>query len=169
MRPSIVIRAGVLSFLITYLLYGFNNGFGALQRLTATGVAKCLEVFGYETFVTDRFLVVSMQGLNRFFDISAECAGIILYMAFLTVIFILPGYTLRARLIGFAFLPLIFAVNVFRILGSVWFVRSVSDNAALVYHDTISQVIIIGATFLCYLLWLFLIGKQEEKLSGVAV
>ena len=90
-----------------WLIYSYPS-FYPVPQFTGKIVNFFLNAINITSIQYGRFLIVDFVDANRIFKLSAECAGIILYSVFLLVIFIVPQYSLLHRMIGLAFIPLLF-------------------------------------------------------------
>lgn len=150
MNKSSLARFGILGAFFIWLIYSFPS-FHPIPELTAKTVDFFLSLFKINAVNYGRFLIVEFKDINRIFDISAECAGIIIFSVFLFATFIVPGYKLKHRLVTLGFIPILFLGNSFRILLSVVLARNYSVEFSIFFHNTFGQVFIFGITILCYI------------------
>ncbi len=151
---QIILLLGVLGWVI----FSYP-GFYPIPQLTTKVVSVALSYTGIETLSHNEYLIANLGGHNQIFHLSIECAGLILYAVFIFTMLLVPGYSLRARILAFALLPLLFLVNCLRLYLSVVIAKYISLNASIFFHDVPSQLLIFFSAILGLVLLLKLSGE----------
>jgi exosortase/archaeosortase family protein len=152
-KVDIAIRASLILLCVAYLLIGFPS-YEPLPKITSNADAFFLNTIGMHTINEGRFLVVSFPGVNRIYELSSECCGLILFAMFFIAVFLVPNFSYKHRLIAVLFLPLIFFGNILRIALGIIIGYHFSADASMFFHDTFGQIFIFVWVIVCFLLWL---------------
>jgi exosortase/archaeosortase family protein len=142
--------------------------FEILPIFTVLIIASILElIFGVKPVTDGSEIFVHIQGATKIISISPECSGLILMITCITLIFLLPKITLRNRIKSIALIPIIFSINIMRILLSMLIGMHFNKTyLILIVHDTIGQVLIVImviATMVLYLDHIKYFKEGEEK------
>lgn len=152
-KIDIAIRITVISLCIAYLIVAFP-GYEPLPQATSKVNAFLLNGVGIHSIPVGRHLVVSFTEVDRIYELSSECSGLILYAMFLVGIFIVPYFSFKHRLIALAFLPVLFFGNALRIMAGILVGYHFSAEASEFFHNTFGQIIIFFWVLICFILWL---------------
>jgi exosortase/archaeosortase family protein len=103
--------------------------------------------------------------VNRIYELSSECCGLILFAMFFIAVFLVPNFSYKHRLIAVFFIPVIFLGNILRIAFGVIIGYHFSADASIFFHDTFGQMFIFVWVIVCFLLWLKITKNfpSEEK------
>ena len=159
MNKSNILRFGILIVLIIWLIISYPT-FSPIPETTSMISTSILNKLNIETINYGKYMVVDFNGINRIFELSAECSGIVLFSVFLFIIFLIPKLSLKSRLLSLFMIPIIFITNLIRILSSVIIANKFSINWSLIFHNTIGQVFIIISIALSYFMFLKLSGNM---------
>jgi exosortase/archaeosortase family protein len=143
----------VISACLAYILLAYPR-YEPLPQLTASINAFFLNNIDIHSIPVNNYLLVSFEGVDRIYELSSECSGLILYAMFLIGIFIVPYFSLKHRLIALMFLPVLFLGNSLRIFACVLIGYNYSASASVFFHDTFSQVLIFLWVLVCFIAWL---------------
>ena len=163
-KVDIAIRASLILLVVAYLIIGFPS-YEPLPKITSKADAFFLNTIGVHTIHEGRFLVVSFPGVNRIYELSSECCGLILFAMFVIAVFLVPKYSYKHRCIALLFLPLIFFGNIFRIALGIFIGYHFSADSSVFFHDTFGQMFIFIWVIACFLIWLKITKNfpSEEK------
>jgi exosortase/archaeosortase family protein len=150
---DIAIRASLIILCVAYLIVGFPS-YEPLPRITSNADAMVLNALGVPTINDGRFLVVSFPGVDRIYELSSECCGLILFAMYFIAIFLVPNFSYKHRFIALLFIPLIFFGNILRIAAGILIGRQFSADASVFFHDTFGQILIFVWVIVCFMLWL---------------
>jgi exosortase/archaeosortase family protein len=150
---DIAIRTSLIVTVVAYLIVGFPS-YEPLPKITSNADAFFLNTIGMQTITEGRFLVVSFPEVNRIYELSSECCGLLLFAMFLIAVFVVPSFSYKHRLIAVLFLPLIFFGNIFRIALGIIIGYHFSADASVFFHDTFGQIFIFIWVIACFLIWL---------------
>ena len=169
MKKSNIIRFGILGIFLLWVIITFPTLY-PIRELTVYLATIMGKFIGINAVAYKEFMVVSFKDINRIFNISTMCTGIVLYIIFLMATLLIPNYKLKDRLIGLLFIPILLLGNVIRILMSVYIAIDYSIDFSLFFHDTIGQVFIFAIGIFSYLLWLKITGNfiREKKTENIA-
>ncbi len=148
-----IVRIVLAVLFVGFLVAEYPN-YPIVSNLTGSAVSLAVPLFGIPTTQHENFLLVEYPVLARTFSLSAECAGVILLSIFIFSLFITPDISMKNRLIGLTFLPLLFFGNVLRIATDILIGRFLETKWIILVHDTIGQVFLFFwavATFYLYL------------------
>ena len=148
-----ILRISILLLAIGYIVLAFPS-YSPLPEFTAQVNALVLNVVGVHTSTLDRYVIVSFSQMDYIYELSSECAGLIVYMMFLIGVAVVPHFTARHRLIALLFLPVLFLGNALRILGGILIGYVFSVDASEFFHATFGQVLIFFWVLVCFILWL---------------
>lgn len=166
-KIDLVCRIAIIGLCIAYLIFEFP-AYKPVPQVTSKADAWLLNSIGIKTTSMGRFLVVSFQDVNRIYELSSECCGLVLYAMFLIGIFIVPYFSLKHRLLALLFLPVLFFGNAFRIMIGVLVGYEFSAEASEYFHDTFGQIIIFFWVLLCFIIWLKLTKNfPKDKMEVV--
>ena len=152
-KVDVAIRAVLILLVVMYLIIGFPS-YEPLPKLTSKANASFLNIIGIQTVTEGRFLVVSFPEVNRIYELSSECCGLILFAMFVIAVFLVPSFSYKHRLIALLFLPLIFFGNIIRISLGVLIGYHMTADASVFFHDTFGQILIFVWVIACFLVWL---------------
>ena len=76
-----IVRFGIFGSFLMWILFSYPN-FYPLPQITIFLISFLLKLIGLTSVYYDRFLVMSIDGVNRTFNLSVECAGLILFFVF---------------------------------------------------------------------------------------
>lgn len=150
---DIILRVSMLLLAVGYIVLAFPS-YSPLPEFTAQVNALVLNTIGIHTSTLDRYMVVSFSQIDCIYELSSECAGLIVYMMFLIGVAIVPHFTVRHRLIALLFLPVLFLGNALRILGGILIGYTFSVDASEFFHATFGQILIFFWVLVCFVLWL---------------
>jgi exosortase/archaeosortase family protein len=164
---DLTIRTSIILTCIAYLIVGYPT-YEPLPKITSAADTIFLNTIGIHTVNTGRFLVVSFPSVDRIYELSFECCGLILFSMFVIAIFVVPSFSYKHRFIAMLFLPLMFFGNIFRIALGIIIGYQFSADASMFFHDTFGQILIFIWVIVCFLLWLkitknFPSEKKEVK------
>lgn len=165
MKIDNIVRYSILGIFVLWLIIAFPN-FYPIPEITSFLVFTFAKTMGMEVVYYGEYLIVNFGNINRIFHLSIECAGIILYIIFLTGTFLIPKFKLSHRLVGLFFLPILLIANALRILMSVYIAKNYGVEFSLFFHDTIGQVFIFGIGIFSYIGWLYLTGNFTRKIKA---
>lgn len=148
----------VVASLVTYTFLSYPR-FYPFPDLTSVSVAPLLRLVGIQAASLNRFLIVGFGNTSRSLAISGDCAGVIILIVFIAVIFLSPYFKLTHKFTSFIFIPLVLAGNILRIFIAVILGNSVGIKAMLIFHNTAGNVFMFMWAVACYLLWLTMIGQ----------
>lgn len=143
----------VLISLASFLLFSYPIYY-PLPQITATTSSFILNNIGIDSAYDNTYVVASFKDYDRIFELSRECSGIILFSMFLLGIFIVPGFNVKHRLLALLFIPLLFIGNVLRIVLGIVIGYKYSINAAVLFHNSVGQVLMFLIIITCYVIWL---------------
>ena len=158
MKADNIFRFSVLGLFAIWFIKNYP-AFKPIPEVTVWVMEKILNFIHIPTVPYGNLFVVTINGVNRIFNLSGECAGIILFTVFLFGTFIIPDFKIRDRLISLLFLPLIFLGNTLRILIDIIIANKFSLASSTFFHDTIGQAIIFGIAIWSYIAWLKATGN----------
>src|SRR3990167_5681636 len=161
MKKENIISFGILGIFVLWLVLTFPN-FYPIQEITVYLIVALGKVLSISAVPYKEYIVVNFGDINRIFQLSVECSGIVLYMVFLAGTFLIPSFRLRDRLVGLAFIPILLLGNVMRILISIYLAKDYSIDLSLFFHNTIGQVFIFAVGIFSYLGWLKLTGNFKK-------
>jgi exosortase/archaeosortase family protein len=164
---DLAIRTALILSCVAYLIIGFPS-YEPLPKITSHANALFLNTIGVHTVNEGRFLVVSFPTVDRIYELSSECCGLILFAMYFIAIFLVPNFSYKHRFIAVLFLPLIFFGNIFRIALGILIGYHFSVDASVFFHDTFGQILIFVWVIVCFLVWLkitknFPSEKKEVK------
>lgn len=136
-----------------FLIFGYPS-YSPLPELTATSTAWMLSGIGIDSIADGNHLVVSYLDYDRPFELSPECGGIILFSMFIIGIFLIPGFDIKHKLSALLFVPILFFGNIIRIVLGIVVGYKYSINAAVLFHNSIGQVLMFLVIIVCYVIWL---------------
>ena len=166
-KIDLAIRVIIIMTCIVYLIVSFP-GYKPIPEVTSKVNAALLNGIGIHSTPYNNFLIVSFKDVNRIYELSAECAGLILYAMFLIGIFIVPYFSFKHRLIALLFLPILFFGNALRILASVLVGYNFSPKSSEFFHDTFGQILIFLWVILCFIVWLKITKNfPKEKMEVI--
>jgi len=152
-KIDIIFRISIISACIAYILLAYPR-YEPLPQLTASVNAFFLNNMGINSIPINNFILVSFEGVDRIYELSSECSGLILYAMFLIGIFIVPYFSIRHRLIAVLFLPVLFFGNSLRVMACILVGYNFSASASLFFHDTFGQILIFLWVLICFITWL---------------
>lgn len=106
------------------------------QKFTADTVFGLLRIAGYNPTINDLTIAIPVQHGQWGAVIDWDCVGWKSMLAFFALVFA-TDFSLRKKLWGMIFIPLIYAVNVFRIFLMFAYVK----DYGLAYYDIVHQFI----------------------------
>ena len=157
----------VVASIAAYALYTYPR-FYPFPELTSLGVGSLLRFANLEAVSAGRYLVVTFKNVSQPLAISGECAGIIIMLVYMGVIFISPYFSLTHKFSAMVVIPLILLGNIIRIFIAVLLGHYVSVNTMLAFHNSVGNVFMFVWAIVCYLLWLSMINKGVRPNTGVA-
>jgi exosortase/archaeosortase family protein len=140
-----------------YLLISFSSALFPLQVVVASQVAWILQAMGFTvTQVYTGVTVYSGASDSGFlFLIDPDCTAWKSMLFAFALIFAVPRVKYRKRLYGLVFaIPVIWLVNLFRIVGSVLIEQSHGLQTALFVHDVMWQFGLIALVLVVWGIWL---------------
>jgi len=165
-KIDLLVRGLVVSACLVYLIVFFPV-YEPLPSLTSKADAVLLNSVGVFSIPVGRYLVVSFENVDRIYELSWECCGLVVYVMFLVGVFVAPGFSLRHRLLALAFLPVLFLGNVFRIMLGVLAGVHFSVDASVFFHNTFGQVLIFFWVLVCFIVWLRVTDNfPKDSLEG---
>jgi exosortase/archaeosortase family protein len=147
------IRAGIILTGIIYLIFGFPN-YEPLPQATSLSGSYLLNQFGIHATSFGHHIIVSFPTVDRIYELSSECSGLILYSMFVLGIFIVPSFSLKHRIISLCFIPFLFLGNTLRIVMGILIGYQFDAEASIFFHDTFGQIIIFFWVIICFIIWL---------------
>ena len=100
------------------------------------------------------------------FLINEDCTGWKSMLFMTALVLAVPAVAWRKRLAGIlAGLPLVWAVNLIRIVSVVLVQQASGAEAALLFHDYVWQLLLVGVVLGIWLAWLALFGRPEIRKS----
>jgi len=150
---DITIRASILLICLGYIILAFP-GYEPLPELTAQVNAQVLSTIGIPAISLERYVVVSFSQVDRIYELSSECSGLLVYMMFLIGIAVVPYFSAHNRLFALLFLPILFLGNSLRILTGIIVGFRFAVDASEFFHATFGQVLIFFWVLVCFILWL---------------
>ena len=156
------------SVIASALIYIFSSypRFYPFPDLTSLAVGFMLRTVGFHQASSGRYLIVAFDQTAHPLAISGECAGVIVVLVFILVIFLSPYFTLAQKFASFIFLPIILFGNVLRIFIAILIGAFSSMNAMLFFHSSIGNVFMFCWAMVCYLLWLGAIKKGARQVAA---
>lgn len=155
---SLTIKRIIEIFLSVIIILGIYLGYpnyDPLPNLTAYFVSVVLGVFiGTAPVVIGNDVLLHVDGQFMTLSVSPECTGLISMLLFIVVIFITPGINFRHKFYSIAFVPILFAVNLLRIVFEVYIGEIFSISSMVIFHSTVGQIMFFGALILCYIIFL---------------
>ncbi len=139
--------------IFSYAVISFPNYY-PFPQITGSLISKTLEYFGIPTYHYKDYVIVFIKDYNYAIQLSAECSGIILFMMFLVVVFIIPEYSIKQKLFAVPFVILLFFINALRIIIGIILSREFGSNILVIFHDTVGQAIIFFAVITSFIVWL---------------
>lgn len=149
----------ILSFtIITY----FENIF--LSELTSRYVATVLSYFvGIIPATAGNILFLKMNDYIVPILISFGCTGFMFISIYTLVMFIMPGISLKHRFISLLLLPLIYLVNIARIVLGIILGIYTNIRTMIFFHDTVGQVFLLIFTVVTLVMFLNIFGYIKLK------
>ncbi len=144
-----------------YIIISFAD-LSPLQAFTTGMLAWVMEGMGYSVSVQG-FLLTVGTGMAQplVFFISADCTAWKSMLFFAALAVAVPGISWRKRGMGMlAALPVIWAVNLFRIIVSVHAINSYGMEFGMFLHDVLWQ---IGLAALVLVLWAAWLQAAKNK------
>jgi exosortase/archaeosortase family protein len=166
-KIDLAIRVIIILGCIAYLIVSFP-AYKPIPQMTSKVNAVLLNGIGIDSTPYNSFLIVSFKNVNRIYELSAECSGLILYAMFLIGIFVVPYFSFKHRLIALLFLPILFFGNALRIMASVLVGYNFSAKSSEFFHDTFGQILIFVWVILCFIVWLKITKNfPKEKMEVI--
>lgn len=158
-----VIRFIVLCLVFGIFIIGYPNYF-PIPQITALLIAKILGCFiGAAPIVSKNSIFLNINNEIVSMDISPECSALIAMLLFIFVMFITPGIKLKHRLYSLIFIPILYAVNLFRIVSEIFVGSRVSIEMMPIYHAGIGQVMFFSTMILLYIGFLKIFGYLDNN------
>jgi len=127
-----------------------------LQSLTARIIATILNGLGLQTILQGTRILFA----GAHWEIVSECTALQAMYVFVAFLVAYPS-SFRSKLIGIAVgLPLVFLVNLVRLLILAWAIQAFPDYAEIV-HDYVWQIAFLFLLVLMWLGWIDLVVKRE--------
>jgi len=140
----------ILGVSVGFLLYEFPD-FQPLVKLTTSSVATLLAITGIPALSSGSFLMLPGRGSTI---LSWECSGILLLLAFLGGVALLPKVSLKARLLGLSFLPLVYAGNIFRVYLAAIAGYLYGVGAMMTFHLSAGLIFYLAWFYAAWVAWL---------------
>lgn len=159
------IRSIVLLILVGYIVT-FYPSYKDLTSLTVSSLA----------IVSSLYIgVIPVHGTNDIFFnfngitpliVSPECSGLTVITVFTAIVWLVPGISIKRRIYALLLIPVLFAVNVLRLLMAVIIGDKINVNALSIYHGTLGQLFIFVAMISCFVIFMAL-NRKDTTLSYV--
>jgi exosortase/archaeosortase family protein len=149
-KPDTAYRLTALLLIAVYLATAYPH-FSPIPEITAKVTAGAISLLGYNVTNYKNILIIDFFNPVK---ISSECSGVILALAFILTIQLVPHIPIPARLTSLLLIPFVFFGNILRIILAVIIGLKVSAQAMILYHDSLSQVLIFFWAISIYIVWL---------------
>lgn len=160
------IRLAVLCLVLAIFIIGYPNYF-PIPQITALLIAKILGCFiGASPIASQNSVLLSINNEIVSMDISPECSALIAMLLFIFVMFITPGIKLQHRLYSLLFIPVLYAVNLFRIVSEVFVGSRLNIEMMSIYHAGVGQVVFFSAMILLYIGFLKIFGYLNNNCNS---
>lgn len=166
MNKSIIIRISVISLILLWIIFSYPN-FYPIPELTTKSMQYSLSLLNIDSLAYNKYLVADMNGLNKIFSISWECAGLILYSIFIIGAFMFPKIPMKLRFMSILFIPLLFIANIFRMILSVITAKYINADFSVIFHNSIGQILIFGLAIAIFISWIKASNKYILKYANV--
>lgn len=156
-RKSIIIV--ILCFtILTYFEHKF------LSEITSQYVATVLSYFvGIIPATAGNILFLKMNDHIVSILISFECTGLMFISIFILTIFMMPKISLKHRLLSLLLLPLIYLINIARIVIGIILGIYTNIHTMIFFHDTVGQIILLIFTVMALVIFLNIFGYIKLK------
>lgn len=161
---NILFRVIVLGLVGIWAILTYPS-FTPLREISVIVIKFILGLFSIESTYYSNYLITEIGGINRIFTISPECAGIYIFIIFLVGCFLFPKARLKDLIISILFIPLIFLLNIIRILISILLAKYLNIELSIFFHNTFGQVFIFVIGIFIYVVWLR-IALKSKSLKG---
>ncbi len=110
-----LLKFSIFAVILHFLIW-MNINTVPIQKFTASVVAFCLNLIGYEATANGVFVKMGEWGV----EIIRDCVGWKSFLAFTGLIFATPAVTMRKRFVGVVFaLIIIFISNIIRLMTTI--------------------------------------------------
>lgn len=167
MTPNIdmdrAVRCIVIGLVLGIIVIGYP-GYEPVPQITAKLTAYILGCFiGAAPAVHGNIVFLKINNDITALDISPECSALVAMLVFISVMFITPGIKLKHRLYSLLLVPVLYAVNLFRITSET-FVGSISNIRIMsIYHVGVGQIVFFSAMILLYIGFLKAFGYLHDS------
>lgn len=151
----------ILAFLIKFnllaiplyiiLMSGFQ--WTALNQATESAVFNMLIASGVPASISDQFITIPIENGNFAGDVNWDCTGWKSMYALFALIFA-TAFSLRKKIYGLLFIPVVYLINLVRIWFMFWFVYTYGAAYYSVIHATIWSWGLIAAILALWLVWM---------------
>jgi exosortase/archaeosortase family protein len=161
-------RILVVFFLVSWMVFGSLNGYWPLPQITALLISFYSKWLGVETVYYKGELIAPVQGYDRVFSISGECAGIFVIAVFILLLLIPKQTTLRFKVMGFLAVLVLMILNSLRIFATLYGADKYGEEFSVnIIHNVLGNVFIFIAVAITMVLvfWLSNLLKKQEKVK----
>ncbi len=155
-------RVAVLS-LPLYLVIWLGINLYPLQLAAASQASAALTIMGYGPAQHGSGIIMA-SGFQ--FVIIPDCTGWKSMLFLFALVMAVPRISLRKRALGLALgMPLVWFANIARIVSVVALQGSLGTETALLLHDTVFQLGLVGIVLVSWGIWLL---WSKGRLSSIA-
>lgn len=160
---SISTRKVMVLILLCFTILAYFENI-VLSESTSRYLATVLSYFVGITPVTEgNILFLRMDDHIFPILISFECTGFMFISIFILIMFLMPKINLKHRLLSLLALPLIYLVNIARIVLGVMIGSYTNIRVMTFFHDTVGQVFLLIFTVAALVLFLNIFGYIKLK------
>jgi exosortase/archaeosortase family protein len=164
-----VIRLAVLCLVLGVFIIGYPNYF-PIPQVTALLIAKILGCFiGASPIVSQNSVLLSINNEVVSMDVSPECSALIAMLLFIFVMFITPGIKVQHRLYSLLFIPILYAVNLLRIISEVFVGSRFNIETMSIYHAGVGQIVFFSTMILLYIGFLKIFGYLNNNCNSDSI
>ncbi len=164
----------LLTFLIRFNLFAIPlyliilTGFAwqPLMQFTQDAAFYILRILGADASMSNGFIVVPVSNGNFAATVSWDSTGWKSMLAFFALVFA-TEFPLRKKLIGLLFIPVIYGINILRIVFVFFFVSKYDVSYYNLLHETLWSWGLIASVLLLWLVWMRYVRVPEKRYRNV--
>lgn len=158
------IRSIVLLMLAGYIIASYPN-YETLTSLTVASLAMVSSLYiGVIPIHESNSIFFNFNGITPLI-VSPECSGLTVITVFTAIVWLVPCVSIKRRTYALLLIPVLFAINVSRLLIAVIIGDKFSVDALSVYHGTLGQLFIFVTMIMCFAIFMKLGRSEDAKLS----
>ncbi|MFH0889964.1 MAG: exosortase/archaeosortase family protein [Candidatus Aenigmatarchaeota archaeon] len=155
-------RVAMFSLPLYFILW-INPSFAFLQYAVRDNVVYLSNAAGIEINVDGFDLNLNTINGPMIINIAEDCTGWKAVLAYVALVFAVPGTENRKRLIGLAGVPVIYAINVARIVFLVLVASNMGLGDFRLFHELLLKLGMSAAIFGAWYIWM---AKTEVKIKA---